>query len=119
MRARPISSQNPLDFIARSFGLTEKQVDTLKAKMREWVQIEAQKAAREIMTKYEQEEFCLGMLVLHHGFGFGRKRLRRYHRQFFEQWQEIVEAFQGAEPNCTIAYHKIKQLYLDFDEWGD
>lgn len=58
--------------------------------------------------------------VLHEEFGFGEKRLHRFHDMFVPLTQKLLKQYDMNEDDQSwLCRHKLKELGLDISKWSN
>lgn len=79
----------------------------LKSQLAEWDQ------------KHYNELDALVLWVLHSEFGFGEKRLKRFHDAFVNNIGALLKRYEmDGEDDVWLCTYKLKQAGIDISEWN-
>ena len=90
-------------------------VYTLSKKQKAIIDREAEKYFEEKKTENAKRIDAMFMLMLHREFGFGKERLKRFHKVFIATYEQLSVDFQ--DDGAEIAKIKLKEATgVDIDE---
>lgn len=79
----------------------------IKSQLAEWDQ------------KHYEELDALVLWVLHSKFGFGEKRLKKFHDAFVENIDDLIKRYEmDNEDDVWLCTYKLKQHGIDISEWN-
>lgn len=69
--------------------------------------------------KHYNELDALVLWVLHSEFGFGEKRLKRFHDTFVKSIGELIKRYEMDDSDDVwLCTYKLKQAGIDISEWN-
>lgn len=82
------------------------------------IDIEVKKQLREWDLKHAREIDAIVLWILHEEFGFGYKRLKRFHDSFNPAIRGLVDRYELEESDLIwLCTKKLKEHGEDLDEW--
>lgn len=80
---------------------------------------EIRKQMAEHTRKHNNEIDAMILWVLHEHFGWGPKRLKRFHDRFAEYISDLVKKYEmNAEDDVWLCTRKLKDAGIDIEEWN-
>lgn len=93
-------------------------VRPLNAAERQAMKTEIKRQLAEYDSHHATEIDAMVLWVLHDKFGFGPKRLRKFHDCFFAAMDELNERYEMKNEELWLCTQKIKALGIDLDAWS-
>lgn len=59
------------------------------------------------------------LYVLHVHCGFGKERLRRFHKAFVEEHNKLISHYEMPDDNAWLAAEKLKEIGVDVAAWNE
>lgn len=92
----------------------------LTASEREALDREVRKAMAEYDAKNALEIDAMVLWILHEQFGFGPKRLKRFHDGFVPAIKDLIERYNlDNKDSAWLCTHKLKEYGIDLKEWNE
>lgn len=85
---------------------------------REALDREVRKAIAEYDAKNAMEIDAMILWILHEQFGFGPKRLKRFHDNFITELRALTDRYELPKTDTPwLCMHKLEQYGIDLNEW--
>lgn len=85
---------------------------------RKAMEMEIRRSCAEYLDQNAWEVASMVLWVLHEEFGFGEKRLRRFHDQFYFQIKELIDRYLAEDKEeIWICRKKLKESGFDIEQW--
>ena len=59
------------------------------------------------------------LYVLNQCYGFGKKRLKKFHDLFIEEYNNLVEYYDMKGEGVFVARQKLERMGVDIDKWNE
>lgn len=93
-------------------------VRPLSSAERQAMNVEIKRQLAEYDARHATEIDAMVLWILHDKFGFGSKRLRRFHDSFFAAMDELKERYEMENEEVWLCTRKLKALGIDVDAWA-